>query len=36
MTVDIAGHVIGIYVFLYLVVLDNLFDNGCIYISKVH
>ena len=31
-TVDIAGHVIGIYVFLYIVALDNLFDNSCIYI----
>ena len=29
-TVDIAGHVIGIYVFLRIVALDNLFDNGCI------
>ena len=29
-TVDIAGNVIGIYVFLYLVLLDNLFVNGCI------
>ena len=29
--VDIAGHVIGIYVFLCIVALDNLFDNGCIY-----
>ena len=26
-SVDIAGHVINIYVFLYIVALDNLFDN---------
>ena len=31
-TVDTAGHVIGIYVFLCIVALDNLFDNSCIYI----
>ena len=30
MTADIAGHVIGIYVFPSIVVLDDLFYNGCI------
>ena len=27
-TENIAGHVIGIYVFLCIVALDNVFDNG--------
>ena len=33
-TVGIAGHVIGIYVFLCIVALDNLFDNDLKASSK--